>query len=135
MSDPYETYELKEDKLIYPVLNNNNVLLKDKDIQDIFQSVGLKHIVLHDLQTYQKAFIHKSYMKYTDFIKNEKYFGNIDGLSSKDFPELLPLQEESNEVLEWLGDAMLQSISAVYLYQRYGTNQNEGFLTKYVVKL
>ena len=130
MSDPYETYELKEDKLIYPVLNNNNVLLQNKDIQDIFQSVGLKHIVLHDLQTYQKAFIHKSYMKNTDFIKNEKYFGNIDGLSSKDFPELLPLQEESNEVWEWLGDAMLQSISAVYLYQRYGMNQNEGFLTK-----
>lgn len=130
MSNPFETYELKEDKLIYPVLNNNNVLLQDKDIQDIFQSVGLKHIVLHDLQIYQKAFIHKSYMKYTDFIKNEKYFGNIDGLSSEEFPELLPLQEESNEVWEWLGDAMLQSISAIYLYQRYGTNQNEGFLTK-----
>ena len=130
MNNPYEIYELKEDKLIYPVLNNNNILLQDKDVQDIFQSVGLKNIVLHDLQTYQKAFIHKSYAKYTDFIKNEKYFGNIEGLSSEDFPELLPLQEESNEVWEWLGDAMLQSIIAIYLYQRYGTNQNEGFLTK-----
>ena len=130
MDNIYETFIIKDDKIIYPVLNNNNILIKHEDIGTIFQSVGLKNIKINNYKIYQKSFIHKSYMSKTDFIKNEKYFGNIDGLHIEDHPQLLPLQEESNEVLEWLGDAMLQSISALYLYKRFGLSQNEGFLTK-----
>ena len=46
----------------------------------------------------------------------------------------MPLQEDSNEVLEWLGDAIIQSVSAIYLYKRYN-KQREGFLTKLRSKL
>jgi len=38
-------------------------------------------------------------------------------------------QAQNNERLEYLGDALLNSISAEYLYQKY-PNGNEGFLTK-----
>ena len=38
-------------------------------------------------------------------------------------------QAQNNERLEYLGDALLNSISAEYLYQKY-PNGNEGLLTK-----
>ncbi len=38
-------------------------------------------------------------------------------------------QAQNNERLEYLGDALLNSITAEYLYQKY-PNGNEGFLTK-----
>lgn len=41
----------------------------------------------------------------------------------------MKLQDDSNEVLEWLGDGVIQSIIAIYLFDRY-KNQREGFLTK-----
>lgn len=44
------------------------------------------------------------------------------------FNELTELAQ-NNERLEYLGDALLNSISAEYLYQKY-PNGNEGFLTK-----
>jgi ribonuclease-3 len=42
--------------------------------------------------------------------------------------DCLPLQEESNERLEFLGDSILNFVIAEYLYERYPT-MNEGFLT------
>ena len=46
----------------------------------------------------------------------------------------MQLQNDSNEVLEWLGDGVLQSVAAIYLYKRY-KSQREGFLTKIRSKL
>ena len=41
----------------------------------------------------------------------------------------MPLQEESNERFEFLGDSVLSTTVANYLYERY-PDQQEGFLTK-----
>ena len=84
----------------------------------------------------QQAFIHKSYCKNNDFKKNEKFFGNIDAININDekYKDIMPLQDDSNEVLEWLGDGIIQSISAIYLFKRYN-KQREGFLTKIRSKL
>jgi ribonuclease-3 len=46
----------------------------------------------------------------------------------------LPLQEESNERLEFLGDAVINLIVGKYLFDRY-PDENEGFLTKMRTKL
>jgi ribonuclease-3 len=48
--------------------------------------------------------------------------------------KMLPLQNDSNEVLEWLGDGIIQSVVAIYLFKRY-KEQREGFLTKIRSKL
>jgi ribonuclease III len=46
----------------------------------------------------------------------------------------VPLQEVSNERLEYIGDSVLGMVVAVYLYERYN-GENEGFLTKMRMKL
>ena len=46
----------------------------------------------------------------------------------------LPLQEESNECLEFLGDAVLGAVVGAYLKERY-PDENEGFLTRMRTKL
>jgi ribonuclease-3 len=47
---------------------------------------------------------------------------------------MIPLQEKSNQRLEWLGDGIIQSVVASYLWKRY-ENEDEGFLTKTRSKL
>ena len=126
-------YEIKDNKKIYPVYNENNNYLEISDIEAIYKKAGIK-IAPKCLKLYQTAFNHKSYDKNSDFSKNEKYFGNINALQENN-QNIMPLHEESSEVLEWLGDGILQAISAIYLYKRYSDNQKEGFLTKLRSKL
>ena len=121
-------YETKNNLKIYPVLNDTNILITKKEVQEILLIGGIKEEI-QDLEIYQRALIHKSYIEDNDFVKNEKYYGNINALSQEENPHILPLQKISNEVLEWLGDGIIQAVSASYLYNRY-KNQKEGFLTK-----
>lgn len=121
-------YETKNNLKIYPVLNDTNILITKEDIQNILKIGGINEEI-KDLEIYQRAMIHKSYLEDNDFIKNEKYYGNIDALNQEENPHILPLMKVSNEVLEWLGDGIIQAVSASYLYNRF-KNQKEGFLTK-----
>ena len=89
---------------------------------------------INNIDLWQQAFIHKSYCKNNDFKKNEKFFGRIDGFNVTNNNNILPLQDDSNEVLEWLGDGIIQSVVAIYLFKRFKT-QREGFLTKIRSKL
>jgi ribonuclease-3 len=112
------------DKKIYSVCNENNINITVEIIQSILKKGNIHYNVQDkDLVIWQQAFIHESYCKSTDFIKNEKFFGYLDVESD------LKLHENSNEVFEWLGDAIIQSIIAIYLTKRF-KNQYEGFLTK-----
>lgn len=128
-------YMIKADKKIYPVYNENNFYITKEIIQSILEKGGITNEI-NNLQLWQQAFIHKSYCKNNDFVKNEKFFGNIEAIDieSKDYKNIMRLQDDSNEVIEWLGDGIIQSVVAIYLYQRYNT-QREGFLTKIRSKL
>ena len=119
------------EKKIYPVYNENNIFITKEIIQSILKKCNIHHEI-SDLKLWQQAFIHKSYCINNDFKKNEKFYGNINLPVSK--KNTMDLQEDSNEVLEWLGDGILQSIVALYLFKRY-KNQREGFLTKIRSKL
>jgi ribonuclease III len=79
-----------------------------------------------DIHLYRNAMVHKSYCTR----KNENF---VDGntLCPK---ECLPLQEESNERLEFLGDSVLSIVVANYLFERY-PDENEGFLTRMRTKI
>jgi len=70
--------------------------------------------------------VHKSYCTR----KNENFVeGNVNCPT-----DCLPLQEENNERLEFLGDAILHLVVARYLFERY-PHVNEGFLTTTRTKL
>jgi ribonuclease-3 len=123
--------EDKIEKKIYPVYNENNFYITKEIIQSILRK-GNINTEINDLSIWQQTFVHKSYCKNNDFKKNEKFFGSIDIINEHN--NIIPLQNDSNEVLEWLGDGIIQSVAAIYLYKRFKT-QREGFLTKIRSKL
>jgi len=107
--------------LSLPYNPSNRILTND----DLSKILG-KYIPINDINIFRNAFVHRSYCTR----KNENYInGNV-----KCPKDCLPLQEESNERLEFLGDAVLNLIIGKYLYERF-PDENEGFLTKMRTKL
>ena len=132
-SDSDLLFDDKSEKKIYPVYNENNFYITKEIIQSILLKCNIKNEI-NNLQIWQQAFIHKSYCSKNDFKKNEKFFGTIENINMEDYKNTLPLQDDSNEVLEWLGDGIIQSVAAIYLFKRF-KSQREGFLTKIRSKL
>ncbi|MFA3781966.1 ribonuclease III [Melioribacteraceae bacterium 4301-Me] len=60
-------------------------------------------------------------------IKNKSLF--LKALTHRSYLEVYPNLEKSNERLEFLGDAVLNLISAKFLFKRF-PYENEGYLTK-----
>lgn len=105
--------------------NPNNVLVSHDDVMGILSDY-LDNPFINDLNIYRKAFVHRSYCTR----KNENF---VNGNSNCP-PNCLPLQEESNERLEFLGDAIVNLAVGRYLFNRY-PDENEGFMTKIRTKL
>lgn len=105
--------------------NPKNRLIIHDDLLKLLTEYGIEE-PYRDINMYRKAFVHKSYCTR----KNENFLnGNINCP-----PNCLPLQEESNERLEFFGDSILNMTIADYLFERY-PDDNEGFLTRMRTKL
>lgn len=65
-------------------------------------------------------------------IKNKSHY--VQALMHRSFLEELEDRDDSNERLEFLGDAILSLIVAEYLFDHF-PNENEGFLTKIRARL
>lgn len=105
--------------------NPNNVLVFRDHIEKLLSEYDVSDKV-NNIDIYRKAFVHKSYCTR----KNENFVnGNI-----KCPDDCIPLQEDSNETLEFHGDAILNIIVTEYLFERY-PEENEGFLTRMRTKL
>lgn len=105
--------------------NSLNVLLDDGELQNIVAMYN-KTFKAGDINLYRTALVHKSYCTR----KNENFENGNTTCPS----DCLPLQEESNERLEFLGDAVIGLIIGSYLFERY-PDETEGFLTKMRTKL
>lgn len=119
---------------IYVPSNNFTGYSKDypeklEQNEDDIYNFGLAHITRQDIESflpfrirdvslYQRAFIHKSIHKY---VKRANY-------------KILDYYKESNERLEYLGDAVLNLIVGKYLFNSF-LDKNEGFLTRIRTKL
>lgn len=105
--------------------NNKNILITENDVNKILNKFNIK-LKCIKIDFYRKALVNKSYATR----KNENFVsGNINCPD-----DCLPLQEECNERFEFLGDSVLSTTVANYLYERY-PDQQEGFLTKMRSKL
>ena len=133
LNEPIEKYELIDGKKIYPVANANNFLITKEDVHTILASGGITEEI-KDVKLFQKAFVHESYKKGNDFNKDMKFYGNINGLSFTDDHNMLPLQPESSEKFEFVGDGHIQSIVGRYLWMRF-PDEDQGFYTKKRSKL
>jgi len=105
--------------------NDKNILITEEDVNNILTSFGINLNCLN-INLYRKALVNKSYVTR----KNENFISGNQNCPDN----CLPLQEESNERFEFLGDSVLSTTVANYLYNRY-PDQNEGFLTKMRSKL
>ena len=111
-----------EESILY---NTKNILLEEKDIYNLLSAYDV-NLPINDIKVYRHAFINKSYV----IRKNDNFkTGNINCPDN-----CLPLQENSNERLEYLGDSILNICVANYLFNRYPA-MNEGFLTNMRTKL
>jgi dsRNA-specific ribonuclease len=99
--------------------NPLNKLVTPADIEAIMRANGLD-IKVNDIEIYQKAFIHRSYLK--------------NNYNDEHDVKCVPLQDNCNETYEFLGDTILNSVVGSYLYERFST-ENEGFLTKTRTKM
>ncbi|PNH12524.1 putative ribonuclease 3 [Tetrabaena socialis] len=100
--------------------NPCNRLITPSEIHALLSKYGVADEPL-DCAEYFKSMVHRSYCTR----KNENFIsGNLQCPAN-----CLPLQEESNERLELLGDAVLNLVVAEYLFERFPT-ENEGFLTR-----
>ena len=99
--------------------NINNILLTNLEINE------------QQLNIFQQAFVHKSYCKST---YNEDNLKNINENINNEAENFIPLFEESNERLEFLGDHIYNCIVVAFIYNKF-PNMNEGNLNIYKQEL
>jgi ribonuclease-3 len=105
--------------------NESNILISDDEITNLLVSYGIT-MKFCNSDYYRNAFVHKSYCTR----KNENFLDGNKNCSEN----CIALQENSNERLEFLGDSILGTVVANYLYERYPMC-DEGFLTKMRTKI
>jgi len=111
-----------EERKITFIYNPTNHLVTSKMIVDILKQCGIDYQP-YDLSNFQLGLTHKSYLIVTNPEIEYEILENC-----------VELQPESNERLEFLGDSVIGSVVASYLFHRYH-KQREGFLTKIKTKL
>lgn len=114
------------------ILNEKNKVITKEFIEDTLKKYKINHKV-QNISNFKTAFVHTSYLKSQQLTdKFIKLLKEISPISTK--IKCIPLQENSYEVLEFLGDAIIHSILAEYLYNRY-PDKDQGFLTKLRTKI
>lgn len=103
--------------------NPSNVYITKNDVSEILSRYGI-NITVNNIDFFQRAFVHRSYLKVENPNVIEETVENCT----------VPLQEHCNERLELLGDCILGSVVGTYLFLRFD-DQAEGFLTKTKTKI
>ena len=123
---------------LYYILNEKNKFITKEFIESLLKKYGCK-IKIKDIELFRVAMTHISYLiRDSEFYKNNKtklyQVQSTDIEPIDDLNKAIPLQKESLETLEYLGDAVVHHILAYYLLTRY-RGQDEGFLTKLRTKI
>lgn len=115
------------------ILNEKNQLITIEYINSIFDKLGIKYTI-RNLSIFQKALVHESYT-IRDY-SSDKSLKNIQDRAQpiSNPKKAIPLQSESYERLEFLGDSVVHMSLAEYLYIRY-PNESEGFMTRLRAKI
>jgi len=101
--------------------NPINREITESEVNTILNEYGIP-TPLYNLKLYQRAFIHKSYVRRpgTTFTKPDDC--------------LIDLKSKSNDRLEFVGDGVLECITKYYLYTRF-PKADEGFMTDTKISL
>lgn len=120
--------ELTTDEIRNRILNEKNIPITEQFINSIFNRLNFNHRV-KNLENFQKAMIHKSYLEANiRDPKTIKLLKDISPIDPNNKSKCIPLQPESYERLEYLGDSIIRHAISKYLFLRCPT-EKEGFLT------
>lgn len=120
-----------EEEIIPIPYNINNRLIQIDDVKTILSKLDVVVDKINNIKVIQQSFIHKSYVDKNIIPKSilsqaKKELGNPQNL--------LELQPNSYERLEYLGDRIIKLCVTKYLFLRY-PNDDEGFMTKLQTKI
>lgn len=131
----------EEREIVYQCLHNPaNSLITYEDLRKIFQKANILEDLLlagediesYNLRNFQRAFTHISYTINRDRKQGKNVIEKED--VGVDPAKCVQIQEHSMERLEWLGDAIIQSVVGIYIWERF-PGQDEGFYTIFRSKL
>jgi ribonuclease-3 len=122
---------LQEDgEKLYNPWNPANKIIDDDTIHTILNRYGYT-IPITDTTLFKRACVHKSYTLFRPENQNaEKVVYEVAPKPD----DCIPLQEFHNEELEFVGDSILGTVVALYIFTRY-RGMGEGFLTKLKIKI
>jgi len=106
--------------------NSKNKLISKFDVHTILKKYGV-NINIQKIDIFQRALTNKSYTIRGD---NDEKLMEINIKDSN----IIPLQDKSNERLEFLGDTVIKLIISKYLFERY-PDEDEGFMTRLKIKI
>jgi ribonuclease III len=110
------------------ILNEKNIPITEDFVNGIFKRLGFNHKV-KNIKNFQEAMIHSSYLEENiDDPKTMKILKEVPPIDPKARKNCMPLQTESYERLEYLGDGIIRHAIGKYLFTRY-QKEKEGFLT------
>ena len=125
---------IRDEDLYLYVLNEKNKLITKQHIEKILKQYSIIHKV-KNLDRFRQAMTHSSYVERD--LRNDRLVKIIKekNLQPIDDPKsAIPLQKDSYERLEFLGDSIIHCILADYLFNRYEDEQ-EGFMTRLRTKI
>ena len=119
---------LSPNEIRYRILNERNKPITEDFVNGIFKRFGSNHRV-KNLQNFQRAMVHSSYLETN--VTNQKAVKLLRDtlpINKALVEKCMPLQPDSYERLEFLGDSIIRHAIGKYLYIRY-PDKDEGFLT------
>jgi dsRNA-specific ribonuclease len=119
------------------ILNECNIYITAEYIEKTLKKYGIDYKV-KNLELFQKATTHISYLnRDISYYKNNKitkYICSKDLEPIDKLEKAIPLQENSYERIEFVGDSVIHLALAKYLWARY-EDQDEGFMTRLRTKI
>lgn len=132
-SDKSDKFEIDDNQLDVEdmenrILNDKNIPLTEEFINGIFKRFNFDHKVIN-LSNFQTAMIHESYIRESlSNPKTAKLVKDIPPIDNRLKHKCMPLQIDSYQRLEFLGDGIIRHSIGKYLFLRY-SGEREGFLT------
>lgn len=108
------------------ILNEKNTMITTHFLNQLFKKYNLNHEV-SNMNRFITAMTHTSYCLETYALKETQPYAPVNDT-------MISLQNESYERLEFLGDSIIHTILAEYIFVRF-SDQQEGFMTKLRTKL
>jgi ribonuclease III len=119
--------EITEKEIVYKEKNPVNIPLDKNFVQGLLDNYNVGHKI-KNFELFQRAFTHNSYIMTP--VDLELLKKNPVKMNEQKIAVGMELKKQSYEVLEYLGDAILESVVSFYLMERYWKKNDEAFYSE-----